>query len=297
MNVLRFRKLSIVSLFVAAGYAVTVFLKGTAFVLAHVVPVLQIVDVCAAFVCVPLLGLAGFRKTRPVAADGFLLLAYLFGVSNWMCAFVVLCASPPINPVCYIWAGLWVFFSLPGRIIGLGNSSGSILGFMAAFPACAVVNALLYDAPFAIFIIGMGLTYVFIALFISSTGNSGTQMGPAGSTQASFRPPASLANSTREAPKSRISNPGAGMKPRGPLAGWAKYFDTEARIISGQAGTLSKETQLDPSPKKISSSSPSDKPSKKVVRCPGCNKKLSPPAGKTGQVKCSRCGRMFKAAT
>jgi hypothetical protein len=231
MDVFRFRKLTIVSLFVAAGYAVTIFFKGTAFVLTHVVPVLQIVDVCAAFVSVPLLGLAGFRKARPVAAHGFLLLAYLFGVSNWMYACVVLCASPPMEPISYFWGVLTTFFAslaLPGRF-NSDDKPGGFLAFIAAFPVCAIISAILQGAPFASFIVGLGLTFAFIALSIL--------LGIGG----------------RKAP----ANP-----------------------ASGAAAAI-----------------PSDKPAKKVVPCPGCSTKLSLPAGKTGQVKCPRCGRMFKAAT
>jgi ubiquitin-protein ligase len=38
-------------------------------------------------------------------------------------------------------------------------------------------------------------------------------------------------------------------------------------------------------------------PAKKVVPCPGCNTKLSLPAGRKGQVKCPRCSRAFEANT
>jgi uncharacterized Zn-finger protein len=305
MKPFHFRKHSIVSLFVAAGYAVTILLKGTTFVLIHVVPVLQIVDVCAAFICVPLFGLAVFRKTRPVAAHGFLFMAYLFGVSNWMYAFVVLCASPPMEPVSYFYGVLTIFFALsvPGRFSS-HNKPGSFLAFMTAFPVCAVVSALLQGAPFASLIVGIGLTYAIMALSIllragareepaHSANNSGARPESAGSIPAA-RSPVSYAwqGSTNPA-----SNSGAPTAPTGPRGTWKKYLDTEARIMSGQSGSFSRETPLDPSPKKMSSSNPSDKRAKKVVRCPGCSTKLSLPAGKTGQVKCPRCGRMFKAST
>jgi hypothetical protein len=41
----------------------------------------------------------------------------------------------------------------------------------------------------------------------------------------------------------------------------------------------------------------SDKPTRKVVPCPGCNTRLALPVGKTGKVKCPRCSRMFQVAT
>ena len=190
MKVFQFRKLSIISLLVASGYAITIFVAGTAFVLTHVVPVLQIVDVCAVFLLLPLLGLAGFRKTRSVAGHGFLAMAYLFGTSNWMYAFVLLCASP-ISPLCYILAGIWIILSLPLRSLNPVYGDGSFLGFLAAFPVCAIVNALMHDAPFAVFFVGFGLvttTYLIssallpVGYLISSTplpaGKSSTENRP-----------------------------------------------------------------------------------------------------------------------
>jgi hypothetical protein len=313
MNVFAFRKLSIISLFVAAIYAITVFVAGTSFVLTDVVPVLQVIDVCAAFICIFLLGLACFQKTRPVAAHGLLAVSYIFGMSNWMYAFVLICASP-IAPICYGWAAFAIIFSL-----------GSFLGFMAAFPACAMATAMEYNAPetLALFIVGLGLTYVLFKLstFLatrevalagappSGTANSGLKGSTnsaansdtgaesrvsltgwekllAAEAKINSRPtsnsptePAKLANSDREGSTNSSTNSDTGMESRGSLTGWEKFVAAEAKINSR------------PPP-----NSPTE-PTKKVVPCPECSTKLSLPAGKTGQVKCPRCSRMFKATT
>jgi ubiquitin-protein ligase len=42
---------------------------------------------------------------------------------------------------------------------------------------------------------------------------------------------------------------------------------------------------------------PSAAAAKNVVSCPGCHTKLSLPAGKSGRVKCPRCGNQFQAST
>jgi hypothetical protein len=260
MNVFRFRKLSIISLFVAAIYAITVFVAGTAFVLTEVVPVLQIIDVCAAFICIFLFSLACFQKTRPVAAHGLLAVAYIFGMSNWMCAFVLICASP-IAPICYGWAAFAIIASL-----------GSFLGFMAAFPACAMANAMEYNASetLALFIVGLGLTYV---LFKLSTFLVTHEVALARA------PPNATANSGLKGSTNFAANFDTGTESRVSLTGWEKLLAAEAKINS-----------------KPPPNSPAE-PTKKVVPCPECSTKLSLPAGKTGQVKCPRCSRMFKATT
>jgi ubiquitin-protein ligase len=42
---------------------------------------------------------------------------------------------------------------------------------------------------------------------------------------------------------------------------------------------------------------PTASPSKTVVTCPNCQRKLSLPAGKTGRVKCPNCSTLFQVAT
>jgi hypothetical protein len=136
-------------MFALFGFTLTVFVAGTGFVFTHVVPVLQILDVCGALICIFLLGpLAVFRKARPAAAIGFLSVSYLFFGSIWMLGFVVLQARDP-----------GIFAGVMAIIISFAT-----LGIYV--PVSAIAEAARNGAweTVAVFLVGIGFAFCTLIL-------------------------------------------------------------------------------------------------------------------------------------